>query len=129
MRDFYQALVHEGISPVIAPDGPRGPPWKFKPGALLLAQLSQRPIIPLSYCASRAWKIGWDRFVIPKIGARIVIAVGEPVYVAKGLDAAGAGAVASRHGTEAYKLVRNRQGGAPRGQHDSIEAIAARVFR
>jgi lysophospholipid acyltransferase (LPLAT)-like uncharacterized protein len=88
LRDFYQALVHEGISPVIAPDGPRGPPWKFKPGALLLAQLSQRPIIPLSYVASRAWKISWDRFVIPKIGARVVIAVGEPVYVAKGLDAA-----------------------------------------
>ena len=89
LRDFYQALVHEGISPVIAPDGPRGPAWKFKPGALLLAQLSQRPIVPLSYCASRAWKISWDRFVIPKFGARIVIAVGEPVYVAKGLDAPG----------------------------------------
>jgi hypothetical protein len=87
LRDFYQALVHEGISPVIAPDGPRGPPWKFKPGALLLAQLSQRPIVPVSYFASRAWKVSWDRFVIPKIGARIVIAVGEPVYVAKGLDA------------------------------------------
>jgi lysophospholipid acyltransferase (LPLAT)-like uncharacterized protein len=55
---------------------------------LLLAQLSQRPIIPLSYVASRAWKISWDGFVIPKIGARVVIAVGEPVYVAKGLDAA-----------------------------------------
>jgi lysophospholipid acyltransferase (LPLAT)-like uncharacterized protein len=89
LRDFYQALVKEGISPVIAPDGPRGPPWKFKPGALLLAQLSQRPIVPLSYCASRAWKISWDGFVIPKLGARVVIAVGEPVYVAKGLDAAG----------------------------------------
>jgi lysophospholipid acyltransferase (LPLAT)-like uncharacterized protein len=89
LRDFYQALVHDGISPVIAPDGPKGPPWKFKPGALLLAQLSQRPIIPLSYFASRAWKISWDRFVIPKIGARIVIAVGEPVYVPKGLDAQG----------------------------------------
>jgi lysophospholipid acyltransferase (LPLAT)-like uncharacterized protein len=88
LRDFYQALVHDGISPVIAPDGPRGPPWKFKPGALLLAQLSQRPVIPLSYCASRAWKISWDRFVIPKLGARVVIAVGEPVYVARGLDAA-----------------------------------------
>ena len=88
LRDFYQALVHEGISPVIAPDGPRGPPWKFKPGALLLAQLSQRPIVPLSYFATRAWKISWDRFVIPKIGSRIVIAVGEPIYVAKGLDAA-----------------------------------------
>jgi hypothetical protein len=89
LRDFYQALVHEGISPVITPDGPRGPPWKVKPGALLLAQLSQRPVIPLSYCASRAWKAGWDRFIIPKIGARVVIAVGEPVYVAKGVDAAG----------------------------------------
>ncbi|HEX3603968.1 MAG TPA: DUF374 domain-containing protein [Steroidobacteraceae bacterium] len=88
LRDFYQALMHEGISPVIAPDGPRGPPWKFKPGALLLAQLSQRPLVPLSYCASRAWKIGWDRFVIPKFGARIAIVIGEPVYVAKGLDAA-----------------------------------------
>ena len=88
LRDFYQALVHEGISPVIAPDGPRGPPWKFKPGALLLAQLSQRPIVPLCYFASRAWQVGWDRFVIPKIGARIAIAVGEPVYVPKGLDAA-----------------------------------------
>jgi lysophospholipid acyltransferase (LPLAT)-like uncharacterized protein len=88
LRDFYQALVHEGISPVIAPDGPRGPPWKFKPGALLLAQLSQRPIIPLSYIASRAWKVGWDHFVIPKFAARVVIAIGEPVYVPKGLDAA-----------------------------------------
>jgi hypothetical protein len=88
LRDFYQALVHEGISPVIAPDGPRGPPWKFKPGALLLAQLSQRPIVPLSYFASRAWMVSWDRFVIPKIGARVVIAVGEPFYVPKGLDAA-----------------------------------------
>jgi lysophospholipid acyltransferase (LPLAT)-like uncharacterized protein len=88
LRDFYQALVHEGISPVIAPDGPRGPPWKFKPGALLLAQLSQRPIVPLTYCASRAWKVSWDRFVIPKLAARVVIAIGEPVYVAKGMDAA-----------------------------------------
>ena len=91
LRDYYQALAHEGVSPAITPDGPRGPPWKFKPGALLLAQLSGRPIIPLSYAASSAWKIKWDRFVIPRPGSRIVIAVGEPLYVAKGLDAAGLG--------------------------------------
>lgn len=88
LRDFYQALVHDNISPVITPDGPRGPPWVFKPGALMLAQLSQRPIIPLAYFASRAWHIGWDGFVIPQPGARIVIAIDEPVYVAKGTDAA-----------------------------------------
>jgi len=89
LRDYYQALVHEGISPAITPDGPRGPPWKFKPGAILLSQLSQRPIIPMAFAASRAWKIKWDRFVIPVPGARIAIVVGEPVTVAKGLDAAG----------------------------------------
>ena len=89
LRDYYQALAHEGVSPAITPDGPRGPPWKFKPGAVLLAQLSGRPMIPLSYAASRAWKVKWDRFIIPQPFSRIVIAVGEPVYVPKGLDAAG----------------------------------------
>jgi lysophospholipid acyltransferase (LPLAT)-like uncharacterized protein len=61
LRDYYQALAHEAVSPAITPDGPRGPPWKFKPGAVLLAQLSAA-MIPLSYAASRAWKIKWDRF-------------------------------------------------------------------
>jgi lysophospholipid acyltransferase (LPLAT)-like uncharacterized protein len=89
LRDYYQALAHEGISPAITPDGPRGPPWKFKPGAILLAQMSQRPMIPMAYAASRCWKIQWDRFVIPQPLARIAIVVGAPVYVAKGLDASG----------------------------------------
>jgi lysophospholipid acyltransferase (LPLAT)-like uncharacterized protein len=89
LRDYYQALSRDGLSPAITPDGPRGPAWKFKPGAVLLAQLSGRPMIPLSYAASRAWKIKWDRFVIPSPGSRIAIAVGEPVYVPKGLSAEG----------------------------------------
>jgi lysophospholipid acyltransferase (LPLAT)-like uncharacterized protein len=89
LRDYYQALSREGVSPAITPDGPRGPPWKVKPGAVLLAQLSQRPIIPMAYAASRAWKIKWDKFVIPKPWARVAIALGEPVYIPKGLDAAG----------------------------------------
>jgi lysophospholipid acyltransferase (LPLAT)-like uncharacterized protein len=89
LRDYYQALSKDNVSPAITPDGPRGPPWKFKPGAVMLAQLSQRPIIPLAYAASRAWRIQWDQFVIPKPFARISIAVGEPVYIPKGLDAAG----------------------------------------
>ena len=88
LRDYYQALSRDGVSPVITPDGPRGPPWKVKPGAILLAQLSQRPIIPMAYAASRAWKIKWDKFVIPTPRARVAIVVGEPMYIPKGLDAA-----------------------------------------
>jgi lysophospholipid acyltransferase (LPLAT)-like uncharacterized protein len=81
LRDYYQLLVQEGVSPVITPDGPTGPPFVFKPGALLLAQMSGRPLLPMAYAASRAWFFGWDKFVLPKPFSRIVIAIGAPVYV------------------------------------------------
>ena len=88
LRDYYQALVRDNVSPVITPDGPRGPRFKFKPGALLLAQMSGRPILPMSYAASRAWLIKWDRFVIPMPFSRIAIAIGPPCYVPRVSDAA-----------------------------------------
>ncbi len=89
LREYYQALVKEGISPAITPDGPRGPPHQFKPGAILLAQMSGRPIVPMAFAASRAWRIKWDGFVIPKPFARIAIAIGPCRYVPRTLDAAG----------------------------------------
>jgi lysophospholipid acyltransferase (LPLAT)-like uncharacterized protein len=87
LRDYYQALTQDNICPVITPDGPRGPRFKFKPGALLLAQMSGRPILPMSYAASRAWLIKWDKFVIPVPFSRIVIAIGPPRYVPRVTDA------------------------------------------
>jgi lysophospholipid acyltransferase (LPLAT)-like uncharacterized protein len=89
LRDYYQALTQDEVSPAITPDGPRGPVWKVKPGAILLAQMSQRPIIPMAFAASRAWCIQWDRFVIPWPLAQVSIVVGEPLYIPKGLDAEG----------------------------------------
>ncbi len=86
LRDYYQALVKENISPAITPDGPRGPRNQFKPGAILLAQLSGRPIVPMAYAATRAWRIKWDRFVIPKPFARVAIAIGPPHHVPRALD-------------------------------------------
>lgn len=88
LRDYYQALAKENISPVITPDGPRGPRFKFKPGAILLAQMSGRPILPMAYAASRAWRVKWDRFVIPVPLSRIAIAIGPPRYVPRTLNAA-----------------------------------------
>jgi lysophospholipid acyltransferase (LPLAT)-like uncharacterized protein len=88
LRDYYLALVQENISPVITPDGPRGPRFKFKPGAILLAQMSGRAILPLAYAASQATLVKWDKFVIPWPLARIVIAIGPPRYVPRVVDAA-----------------------------------------
>ena len=88
LRDYYQALAKEDVSPVITPDGPRGPRFRFKPGAILLAQMSGRPILPMAYAASRAWRVKWDRFVIPVPLSRIAVAIGPPRYVPRTLDAA-----------------------------------------
>ncbi len=87
LQDYYRAL-QQGVSPAITVDGPYGPVYEFKPGAVWLAQVSGRPILPLAFHASRAWHTrGWDEFVVPWPFARITIAVGEPRYVPKRLDA------------------------------------------
>jgi hypothetical protein len=104
LRDYYQALVKDNISPVITPDGPRGPRFKFKPGALLLAQMSGRPILPMSYAASRAWLIKWDKFVIPMPFSRIVIALGPPRYVPRVTDAATLGQLQEQMQAELKRL-------------------------
>jgi len=88
LRDYYEALTKLNISPSITPDGPKGPRFVFKPGAILLSQMSQRPILPLAFAASRAWLIAWDKFVIPVPFARIVIAVGAPRQVPRTLQPA-----------------------------------------
>jgi lysophospholipid acyltransferase (LPLAT)-like uncharacterized protein len=104
LRDYYQALVKDNVSPVITPDGPRGPRFEFKPGALLLSQMSGRPILPMAYAASRAWRIKWDRFVIPVPGARIAIALGPPVYAPRVNDAAGLERLQGEMGAELRRV-------------------------
>ncbi len=93
LRDYYQLLVREQVSPVLTPDGPQGPRFRFKPGAILLAQISGRPMLPMAYAASRAWLVAWDKFVIPWPFARIVIAIGEPRSVPRDFPTGDAAAV------------------------------------
>jgi lysophospholipid acyltransferase (LPLAT)-like uncharacterized protein len=88
LKAYFEALMREQVSPIITPDGPRGPRFKFKPGAILLAQMSGRPILPLAYAASRALQVQWDRFVVPLPFARIAIAIGPPCEVPRTLDPA-----------------------------------------
>jgi hypothetical protein len=90
LKDYYQTIVKEQVSPALTPDGPRGPMHEFKPGAIMLAQLSGRPILPISIAASRKWTFDtWDRFELPLPFSRVVIAYGEPVRMPRGMDSAG----------------------------------------
>jgi lysophospholipid acyltransferase (LPLAT)-like uncharacterized protein len=88
LRDFYETVVKQQVSPALAPDGPRGPLHEFKPGAILLAQITGKPILPIAVAAS--WKYTfrtWDAFELPLPFSRIAICYGEPVQVGRGLSA------------------------------------------
>jgi lysophospholipid acyltransferase (LPLAT)-like uncharacterized protein len=90
LRDYYETVVKQQVSPAITPDGPRGPLHEFKPGAVLLAQITGKPILPVSVAASRAVTFRtWDRFELPLPFSRVVIAYGEPVHVPRAMDADG----------------------------------------
>ena len=90
LRDFYETIVKKQISPAITPDGPKGPVHEFKPGAVLLSQLTGKPIIPVSVAASRTWRFKtWDRFELPLPFSRVVLAYGEPVRVPRVLNPEG----------------------------------------
>jgi lysophospholipid acyltransferase (LPLAT)-like uncharacterized protein len=90
LRDFYETIAKDGVSPALTPDGPKGPVHEFKPGALMLARLTGKPILPVSVAGSWVFRFPtWDRFELPLPFSRVVIAYGEPVIVPRGLDADG----------------------------------------
>lgn len=74
--------LHKGYSVGITPDGPRGPAHVIQDGIISLAQVSGRPIVPISNLAH--WKLrmnSWDRFQIPLPFSRCDLYDGEPIYV------------------------------------------------
>jgi lysophospholipid acyltransferase (LPLAT)-like uncharacterized protein len=85
LRDAIQ-LMKRGVSIVTSPDGPLGPPFEIKTGTVIMARIAGAPILPIVCAASSAWTMNtWDHFMIPKPFARVVVAVGEPVEVPRGL--------------------------------------------
>jgi len=86
--------LEAGFPVAVTPDGPRGPARQFAPGALIASQRAGVPILPVGVAASRAWRLrSWDRFLIPKPFARVIVAYGTPT-VASGESAREATAAA-----------------------------------
>ena len=74
--------VQGGTDIAVTPDGPRGPAETFAAGALVVAQRSGAPIIPVTSGSAGAWRLrSWDRFMIPRPFARVSVAYGEPIRV------------------------------------------------
>ena len=65
-------------------DGPRGPRYVAKPGAVYMAWKSGNPIIPFNVSVEKKWVMkSWDHFQIPKPFSRALVLIGNPIYVDK----------------------------------------------
>ena len=107
LRDFYATIVKQQVSPALTPDGPRGPLHEFKPGAILLAQITGKPILPVAVAASSKYTFRtWDAFELPLPFSRIAICYGEPIKVGRGLSAE---VLAQWQGTVADRLIALRR--------------------
>ena len=86
LRALHFAITRDKVSPANTPDGPRGPCFESKPGPLMLAQMTQAPIVPIAAAADSYWQLNsWDRLILPKWGARIAVVIGAPIHVEKKL--------------------------------------------
>ena len=86
MREMQEALV-AGTPVVITPDGPRGPRHTMNVGVTWLARETGVPILPVTVCVDRAWRLrSWDAFAIPKPFSAVEIRYHRPVHVPADAD-------------------------------------------
>jgi len=80
LKALHRMVRRENISVLSVADGSRGPVYEAQAGVIVLAQTARAPLVPISYVASRCWRLGsWDRMIVPKPFSRIALAIGEPI--------------------------------------------------
>jgi lysophospholipid acyltransferase (LPLAT)-like uncharacterized protein len=72
----------------LTPDGPRGPACIVQEGVTALAQLTGKPIVPISWCLSRKRVLkSWDRFQIPLPFSLCLVRLAPPVTIPRDTSA------------------------------------------
>jgi lysophospholipid acyltransferase (LPLAT)-like uncharacterized protein len=80
-------LMRAGCTSAFTIDGPKGPPYVAKMGAVLLAKKSGHPIVPVTMALAKYWTApSWDNFQIPRPFTRARVYVAPPIYVAGDAD-------------------------------------------
>ncbi len=74
-REAANALVdtlRAGHDIGVTPDGPRGPCYEVKPGAVIVARRTRAPLLLVGAEFDSAWQLrSWDRFYVPKPFSRV----------------------------------------------------------
>ena len=80
-------LMRQGRPAGFTIDGPRGPRYDAKMGAVLVAKKPGEPILPFSVNARRYWQAGsWDGFQVPLPFTRARVLISKPIYVPADAD-------------------------------------------
>ena len=80
-------LMRAGCTTAFTIDGPKGPRYVAKMGAVLLAKKTGQPIMPVTMALDRYWTLpSWDLFQIPKPFTRARVYVAPPIYVPADAD-------------------------------------------
>ena len=76
-------LMRAGCPTAFTIDGPKGPRYVAKMGAVLLAKKTGQPILPFTITAERLWEArkSWDRFQVPKPFSRAQVTIAPPIFV------------------------------------------------
>ena len=75
-------LMRRGLPMTFTADGPKGPKYTAKPGAVLLAKKTGSPIVVCSVEARRFFSLAsWDNLQIPMPFNRAKVFVSAPIYV------------------------------------------------
>ena len=76
--------LKEGENIAIMVDGPRGPLYSVKPGAIAIAREAKVPIVPMNWYSKDFTFVKfntWDKMTCPFGPARVLNTFGEPIYV------------------------------------------------
>lgn len=79
--------LRRGADVAFTIDGPRGPRYIAKPGAVWLASKTGNPIMPFHFAAEKKWVLSsWDHFQIPRPFTRVLLSIAPPIYVPPDAD-------------------------------------------
>ncbi len=74
--------MRKGVPMAFTVDGPKGPRYEAKTGAVLLAKKTGNPMMPFVVELRRFWTVrSWDKLQIPAPFTRARMMIGEPIYV------------------------------------------------
>ena len=78
--------IQEGFNIVMTPDGPRGPKYQMKAGAIKLASKTGTPIIPVALNSEKHKELrNWDATQIPLPFSKLEFTYGEPISIPEGV--------------------------------------------